>query len=123
VRGLRSLPEAEVFAVGSRSDASAAKFADKWNIPCRHASYDGLASDPDVDVVYVATPHPFHAENAELCLQAGKAVLCEKPFCVNAAEAERVVGLAREKGLFLARRSQAPASRSISATGRRCSER
>ncbi|CAN5266553.1 Gfo/Idh/MocA family oxidoreductase [soil metagenome] len=101
VRGLRSVPEAEVLAVGSRSEASAAKFADKRNIPRRHASYHALASDPDVDVVYIATPHPFHAENATLCLEAGKAVLCEKPFCVNAAEAERVVGLAREKGLFL----------------------
>jgi predicted dehydrogenase len=101
VQGLRSLPEAEVFAVGSRSEASATKFADKRNIPRRHASYDGLASDPDVDVVYIATPHPFHAENAMLCLEAGKAVLCEKPFCVNAAEAERVVELAREKRLFV----------------------
>ena len=101
VRGLNSVPEAEVLAVGSRSEASAAKFADKWNIPRRHASYRALASDPDVDVVYIATPHPFHAENATLCLEAGKAVLCEKPFCVNAAEAERVIGLAREKGLFL----------------------
>jgi predicted dehydrogenase len=101
VRGLRSVPEAEVLAVGSRSEASAAKFADKRNILRRHSSYQALASDPDVDVVYIATPHPFHAENATLCLEAGKAVLCEKPFCVNAAEAERVVGLAREKGLFL----------------------
>ncbi|HEX5913785.1 MAG TPA: Gfo/Idh/MocA family oxidoreductase, partial [Rubrobacter sp.] len=101
VRGLRSLPEAEVFAVGSRSEDSAAEFADKRNIPRRHASYEGLATDPEVDVVYIATPHPFHAENAELCLQAGKAVLCEKPFCVNAAEAERVVELARENGLFI----------------------
>jgi predicted dehydrogenase len=101
VQGLRSLPEAEVFAVGSRSEASATKFADKRNIPRRHASYDGLASDPDVDVVYIATPHPFHAENAMLCLEAGKAVLCEKPFSVNAAEAERVVELARERRLFI----------------------
>ena len=100
VQGLRSLPEAHVFAVGSRSEASAAKFADRRNIPRRHASYEDLASDPDVDVVYIATPHPFHAQNATLCLQAGKAVLCEKPFCVNAAEAERVVELAREKRLF-----------------------
>jgi predicted dehydrogenase len=101
VQGLNSLPEAEVLAVGSRSRASAEKFADKRNIPRRHAGYDTLASDPDVDVVYVATPHPFHAENTTLCLEAGKAVLCEKPFSVNAEEAERVVGLAREGGLFL----------------------
>ena len=74
VRGLRSLPEAEVLAVGSRSEDSAARFADKRGIPRRHADYDDLASDPDVDVVYVATPHPFHAENAALCLEAGSAV-------------------------------------------------
>jgi predicted dehydrogenase len=101
VQGLRSLSEAEVLAVGSRSRASAQEFADKRNIPRRHASYDDLASDPDVDVVYIATPHPLHAENATLCLEAGKAVLCEKPFSVNAAEAERVVELAREKRLFI----------------------
>jgi predicted dehydrogenase len=101
VKGLRSLTEAEVFAVGSRSEDSAAEFAERRNIPRRHASYEGLAADPEVDVVYIATPHPFHAENAELCLQAGKAVLCEKPFCVNAAQAERVVELAREKGVFI----------------------
>jgi len=101
VQGLRSLPEAEVFAVGSRSEASATKFADKRDIARRHASYDDLASDPDVDVVYIATPHPFHAKNATLCLEAGKAVLCEKPFSVNAADAERVAALARERGLFI----------------------
>jgi predicted dehydrogenase len=95
------VPEAEVLAVGSRSRASAQEFADKRSIPRRHASYDDLASDPDVDVVYIATPHPLHAENATLCLRAGKAVLCEKPFSVNAAEAERVVKLARERGLFI----------------------
>ncbi len=101
VDGLGSLPEAEVLAVGSRSEVSAAGFADEREIPRHYAAYEDLAEDPDVDVVYVATPHPFHAENVELCLRAGKAVLCEKPFTVNAAEAERVVGLAREKGLFL----------------------
>ncbi len=101
VQGLNSVPEAQVLAVGSRSSASAQEFADRRSIPRRHASYDDLASDPDVDVVYIATPHPFHAENATLCLEAGKAVLCEKPFCVNAAEAERVVELAREKRLFI----------------------
>jgi predicted dehydrogenase len=101
VEGLSYLPEAEVLAVGSRSEASASQFADEREIPRRYASYYDLAADPDVDIVYVATPHPFHAGNAELCLEAGKAVLCEKPFAVNESEAERVVGLAREKGLFL----------------------
>jgi predicted dehydrogenase len=101
VEGLGELPEAEVLAVGSRSEASAEKFAEDRDIPRRYGTYEDLAADPDVDVVYVATPHPFHAGNVELCLGAGKAVLCEKPFTVNAGEAERVVGLARERGLFL----------------------
>ncbi len=101
VEGLSAVPEAEVLAVGSRSAASAEKFTQGRSIPRRYASYEDLATDPDLDIVYVATPHPFHAENAELCLGAGKAVLCEKPFTVNAAEAGRVVGLARERGLFL----------------------
>ena len=101
VEGLQALPEAEVLAVGSRSETSAEGFAGARGIPRRYGSYDDLAADPDVDVVYVATPHPFHADNAELCLRAGKAVLCEKPFTVNAGEAERVIGLARERGLFL----------------------
>ncbi len=101
VEGLNALPEAEVLAVGSRSRVSAERFAEERGIPRRYASYEDLAADPDVDVVYVATPHPFHADNVELCLRAGKAVLCEKPFTVNAGEAGRVVGLARERGLFL----------------------
>jgi len=101
VEGLGELPEAEVLAVGSRSEASAEKFAEDRDIPRRYGTYEDLAADPDVDIVYVATPHPFHAGNVELCLGAGKAVLCEKPFTVNAAEAERVIGLARERGLFL----------------------
>ncbi len=101
VEGLKGTPGAEVLAVGSRSEASAERFGQERGIPRRYAGYENLAADPDVDVVYVATPHPFHAANAELCLRAGKAVLCEKPFTVNAGEAERVVALAREKNLFL----------------------
>ena len=101
VEGLGELPEAEVLAAGSRSEASAERFAEERDIPRRYGTYEDLAADPDVDIVYVATPHPFHAGNVELCLGAGKAVLCEKPFTVNAAEAERVIGLARERGLFL----------------------
>ena len=101
VEGLKATPGAEVLAVGSRSGATAEEFAEAKRVPRRYAGYEDLAADPDVDVIYVATPHPFHAANAELCLRAGKAVLCEKPFTMNAAEAERVVALARERGLFL----------------------
>jgi predicted dehydrogenase len=98
---LTFLPEAELVAVGSRASASANEFADRFGVPHRHADYAGLANDPDVDVVYVSTPHTFHQENTLLCLQAGKAVLCEKPFTINAAEAEEVINLARAKRLFL----------------------
>jgi predicted dehydrogenase len=99
--GLLSLPEAELVAVGSRSQASADDFAAWYGIPHRHATYAGLANDPDVDAVYVSTPHPFHKDNSLLCLKAGKAVLCEKPFALNAAQAEEVIKLARAKKLFL----------------------
>ena len=98
---LASLPEAETLAVGSRSQETADRFAAARGFSRAYPSYAELAADPDVDVVYVATPHPFHAENVELCLRAGKAVVCEKPFTLNAAEARRLVGLARERGLFL----------------------
>jgi len=100
-RGLSVLPDAEIVAVGSRAQATADAFGDQFDVPHRHASYAALAADPDVDVVYIGTPHPFHKENSLLCLQAGKAVLCEKPFTINAGEAEEVIALAREKGLFL----------------------
>ena len=99
--GLGFLPDAEIAAVGSRSQEGAERFGAQFNIPRRHASYAALANDPEVDVIYVSTPHPFHKENTILCLDAGKAVLCEKPFAVNAREAEEMVATARERGLFL----------------------
>ena len=100
-KALRLLPDANLLAVGSRSQESADEFAELRNIPRRYASYAELVNDPDIDVVYIATPHPFHFENAKSCLEAGKAVLCEKPFTVNAAEAGELVGIARANNLFL----------------------
>jgi predicted dehydrogenase len=88
-------------AVGSRHMDSANRFADRLNIPNRHASYEALVADPDVDVVYVATPHPMHHANALLALRAGKPVLVEKAFTMNATEAEELVATARAEGLFL----------------------
>jgi predicted dehydrogenase len=99
--GLAALPDAELLAVGSRSAESANTFGDRFNIPRRYASYEELVSDPDIDAIYVATPHSSHAEETLRCLRAGKAVLCEKPFTINAAEAERVVADARSRGIFL----------------------
>jgi predicted dehydrogenase len=87
-------------AAGSRSQGSADRFADDFGIASRHASYESLVADPDVDVIYVATPHPVHHDNAILALRAGKHVLVEKPFTMNAAEARDIVNVAREHGLF-----------------------
>lgn len=90
-----------VTAVGSRKAESADAFGARLGIPARHSSYEALANDPDVDIVYVATPHPMHHGNARLALEAGKPVLVEKPFTMDAAEARDLVGLARDRGLFL----------------------
>jgi predicted dehydrogenase len=100
-QAVRSLPDAELVAVGSRTPESARAFAESYRIPHRHASYESLAQDPEVEVVYVATPNPFHEDHAMLCLAAGKAVLCEKPFTLNARQAESLIQAARDKGLFL----------------------
>jgi predicted dehydrogenase len=99
--GLGVLPDAELAAVGSRSQATADAFGDKFDVPRRHASYQALVEDPEVDVVYVGTPHSLHRDHSILALQAGKAVLCEKPFAINAAEARQVIAVARQEGRFL----------------------
>ncbi|WP_404433760.1 Gfo/Idh/MocA family oxidoreductase [Microbacterium lacus] len=90
----------EVVAVGSRSAESAAAFASEYGILHAHGSYEELVADPDVDIIYIATPHPFHAEQAILALEAGKHVLVEKPFTLTAPEAARVRDAARERGLL-----------------------
>jgi len=99
--GLQILPEADLVAVGSRAADTAESLANIFGIPHQHSSYDKLANDPDVDVVYIATPHPFHMENTILCLKAGKAVLCEKPFAINADQAQQMVNVAGTEKLFL----------------------
>ncbi|MFG2334217.1 Gfo/Idh/MocA family protein [Streptomyces sp. NPDC048604] len=98
---LLQLPDAEVTAVASRSTASAREFADRFGIPRAYGDWASFAADPDVDVVYVATPHSAHRAAAGLCLEAGKPVLCEKAFTLNAREAGELVELARARGLFL----------------------
>ncbi len=100
-RGLAVIDDAELVAVGSRSQASADTFGDEFNVPTRHASYEALAADPNVDAIYIGTPHPFHKENALLCIDNGKAVLLEKPFTINAKDTKAVIDAARAKGVFL----------------------
>jgi len=93
--------QAELVAVGSRTQDSADSFAEKFNIPAAYDSYQAVADDPNVDIVYIGTPHPMHHRDAKMCLEAGKHVLCEKAFTMNADEAQDLINLAREKNLFL----------------------
>ena len=99
--GLEALPDAQLAAIGSRTPERAAAFAARFAVPRVHSSYEELVQDAEIDAIYVATPHPFHKEHTILCLEAGKAVLCEKPFTINATEAEAVVQLARTRNIFL----------------------
>lgn len=92
---------AEVVAVASRTEASAKAFAERFGIERAYGSWAELVADDTVDVVYIATPHSAHREAAGLALEAGKHVLCEKAFTINAREARELVDLARERGLFL----------------------
>ncbi|MFC9846209.1 Gfo/Idh/MocA family protein [Streptomyces sp. NPDC060223] len=98
---LVDLPDAEVVAVASRTDASAKAFAERFGIPRAYGDWASLAEDADVDVVYVATPHSAHRAAAGLCLEAGRHVLCEKAFTLNSREAEELVALARRHDRFL----------------------
>ncbi len=100
-QGLALLSDAKLLAVASRRQETADAFGERYSVPRRYGSYGELAQDPDIHVVYVATPHPFHKENTLLCLEASKAVLCEKPFALNAQEARAMIQAARERGLFL----------------------
>ena len=99
--GLAFVEDAELVAVGSRSEERAKAFAEEFEAPRAHEGYDELVADPDVDVIYIGTPHTCHAANTVQCLEAGKAVLCEKPFAINATQAAEMIRVAREKGVFL----------------------
>ena len=90
-----------VAAVGSRSKESAAAFATEFPGCVAYGSYEELVSDPTLDAIYVATPHPYHVSNTVLALNAGKPVLCEKPFTINAAEAKQMKAAADANGVAL----------------------
>jgi predicted dehydrogenase len=99
-RDLRYVPGAELLGVASRTRQRAAAFAAQFGTPRVYDGYEALIADPDIDVVYIATPNSAHREHCLLSLEGGKAVLCEKPFAVTAAEAREVIAKAREKRLF-----------------------
>ena len=100
-RGVAASQTGELVAVASREPAAAGRFAREFGAARAHGSYESLLADPGVQAVYVATPHPLHAEWAMRAAHAGKHILCEKPLTVNRASAERVVAEARAAGVLL----------------------
>lgn len=101
-KAVSGLEGVERYAVASRSIERAQAFADKWGFSKAYGSYEEMLEDPQVELVYVATPHSHHYRYAKMCLEHGKHALVEKAFTVNAEQARELIGLAEEKGLLLA---------------------
>lgn len=99
---IAGMDNAEAYAVASRELGKARDFADRWGFTKAYGSYEELADDPLVELIYVATPHSLHHRHVMMCLEKGKPVLCEKAFMLNASEAKEAIGLARSRGVFLA---------------------
>lgn len=99
-QGLRVVPGSQLWAIGSRAAATAEEFARIYQVPKAYSSYQDLVEDPSVDVVYVATPHLRHQHDCLLCLEAGKAVLCEKPLAMTASAAQEIIDQARQQQVF-----------------------
>ncbi len=100
-KALAILPQAKLVAVASRNVSTTQKFAKEHNVPRAYATYEELVRDPEIDVVYIGTPHTFHLENSILCMRNGKSVLCEKALTINAEEAKKMVQVAHEENVFL----------------------
>ncbi|WP_153796956.1 Gfo/Idh/MocA family protein [Foetidibacter luteolus] len=98
---LQYVTNVKLVAAGSRSMESAKEFAKEFPVDFLHDSYEALAQNSEVDVIYIATPHNLHYENTMLCLRHGKAVLCEKPFAMNTRQTREMIALAKEKNTFL----------------------
>jgi scyllo-inositol 2-dehydrogenase (NADP+) len=95
------VPQSRLYAIGSRNLHTANEFASQFKVEKAYGSYEELARDPNVDIVYIATPHNLHYENTILCLSHGKHVLCEKPFAVNGREVRGMIEKAKETDCFL----------------------
>jgi predicted dehydrogenase len=100
-RTVAQMENVEVLAVASRSSENAASFAQKYSIKHVATSYEALAADERIDLIYVCSPHPWHFGNAKTALEHGRNVLCEKPFTMNLKEAKALFALAEEKNLFI----------------------
>lgn len=99
---LMGMKEAELYAVAARELSRAEQFDDEFHAQKAYGNYEALADDPDIDLIYIATPHSHHFGPARMCLLKGKPVLCEKAFTANAREAEELIRIAQEKQVFLA---------------------
>lgn len=99
---LYQMPDTECLAIGSRSKEKSEDFAKKYKIPRAYGTYEELANDAELDLIYIATPHSHHFEHAKLCLEAERNVLVEKAFTGNAVQAKELVRLARDRKLLLA---------------------
>jgi len=99
--GLTVIPDAELYAVGSRNKERADDFAKKYNIPKAYGSYEKMVKDKEIDCVYVSTPHPMHIDAVLLCIDNGLNVLCEKPFAMNKKETQIMIDAAQKKGVFI----------------------
>ena len=97
---LAGTPEAELYAVASRSKEKASDFAEEFGIENAYGNYEELAKDKNVDVVYIATPMSSHYKDVMLCIENGKNVLCEKSVSLNMTELEKMLSAAKEKGVF-----------------------
>ena len=100
-KALNSLENTEITAIASRDIARAGDFAERFHVEKAYGSYEEMVRDPEIDVVYIGTPHTEHRANAKLCITNKKAVLCEKPFTLNGEEARELAALARENDVFL----------------------
>ena len=98
---LLTVEDAELYAVASRTQQKADGFADKYQVTKAYNSYEALVSDENIDAVYIATPHSLHKDNVLLCLKQGKAVLCEKPFAMNADEVNSMITAATKHNTLL----------------------
>lgn len=98
---LNSMEDTRLVGVSSRNINRAKEFAKKFQIEKAYGSYEELVKDEEIDVIYIATPHSEHKENAELCIKNGKAVLCEKPFTINVPDSEYLIFLAKEHKVFI----------------------
>jgi len=101
VKALKLLDNAELYAVAARDPERAKQFADEFGLKKYYSAYEELASDPEVDIIYIASPHSHHLEHTMLCLKNRKAVMCEKAFSLNSREVEIMINESRKQGVFL----------------------